>query len=62
MDTSLLETVCFVPGEIQPPQYGRTVDTDTFYGPLSVDNNRVWLYLKHLCIYMLYKKSETKRR
>ena len=41
-DTSLLRTVCFVPGKtkrllfhlIQPPYYGHPVDTDTSHGPL----------------------------
>ena len=42
----VLRTICFDPEErkplhclyIQPTQYGHSVNTDTFYGPLSVEN------------------------
>ena len=52
MDSSLFSTVCFVPGErkpkyflsIQPAKYRYLINRDTFYGPLSVHINRVWLY------------------
>ena len=45
-DTSLSRTVCFVPGERKPlntfPKFN-SLNTDTFYGPLSVSVNGVWL-------------------
>ena len=55
-ETSLLWTVCFVPGErkpnifpitIQPALYKHPVTMDTFfYSPFSVHINGVWLYYK----------------
>ena len=49
-DTRLIRTVCFVPEErklcihflkFQPAYYRHAVNTDTFYGPLSVRINGV---------------------
>ena len=44
MNTSLLWRVCFVPGERRL----FTFNTDTFYGPLSVGINGVWLYVQYI--------------
>ena len=51
-DTSSLRTVYFVPGQkkpfhflyIQPAWYWHPVNTKTFFGPLSLRINGLWLY------------------
>ena len=60
MHTSLSWTVCFVPGErnpfdfllIQPTYLGHLVNMDTFFDPLSLHINEVWLYFWNLGCFM----------
>ena len=63
-DTLLLWIICFVLGERESLHFLSPLNRDTFYSPLSVHINRVWLY--HTCkplfanLHTLFKATGSK--